>query len=73
MRMTLEEFAVRFPDRPPPVPAEYAGEWIAWNPDRSAIVAHGKTLDEVCRRAVEVGYSHPILQKIPRGPFVGSA
>ena len=32
MQMTLEEYAARFPTiPPPPVPLEYAGQWIAWN------------------------------------------
>ena len=51
MRMTIEEYGRRFPDRPEPVPAEYLGHWIAWNEDRTKIIAHGKTFSEVMRQA----------------------
>lgn len=29
MPLTLEEYRRRFPDRPDPIPPEYAGKWIA--------------------------------------------
>ena len=73
MQMTLDEYAARFPDRPPPVPLEYAGQWIAWNEDHAEIVAHGDTLSAVREQAVQRGCTQPVFQKIPRGPFVGRA
>jgi hypothetical protein len=69
--MTLEEFVNKYPDRPKPVPAEYAGEWIAWDANRTEIVAHGAEMSQVRRDAIAAGYPEPILQKVPRGPFVG--
>jgi hypothetical protein len=71
MQMTLEEYKARFPERPLPVPLEYAGKWIAWNEDCTEIVAHGATLSEVREQAVQCGYAHPVFHKIPRGQFIG--
>ena len=71
MAITLEEFEWKYPDRTKPIPAEFAGEWIAWNASRSTIVAHGADASRVRRDAIAAGHSEPILQKVPRGPFVG--
>jgi hypothetical protein len=73
MQLTPEQFAARFPHRASPVPAEYVGKWIAWDADRTRIVAGGSEFKETRDRAVEAGCPHPVLQKIPRGPFVGGA
>jgi len=71
MQMTLEEYATRFPNRGQPVPYEYAGRWLAWNEARTEILSHGTDRKKVREEAVARGCAHPILQKIPRGPFVG--
>lgn len=71
MRMTPDEYRARFPDRPPPVPLEYAGQWLAWNEDHTEILAHGRSIREVRERAAQRGCTHPVFQKIPRGPFIG--
>jgi hypothetical protein len=71
MGMSLEEFVRRFPSRPKPIPAEYAGQWIAWDTGRTQIVAHGPDRSEVRRNALAAGHPAPILQKVPRGPFLG--
>ncbi len=71
--MTLDEYAARFPDRPPPVPARYAGQWVAWNADRTEIISNGENYAEVLEQAIASGCSRPILQMIPRGPFMGGA
>ncbi len=73
MQMTREQFAARFPDRPEPVPVEYAGEWVAWNEGHTQIVAHGANMSEVRDRAVATGCAQPVLQRVPPGPFVGGA
>jgi len=73
MQMTLDEFTARFPDRARPVSAEYAGQWIAWNEDRTTILAHGGDMAAVRQQALERGCARPLLQKVPRGPFVGGA
>jgi hypothetical protein len=73
MQLKPEEYKARFPGRGQPVPAEYAGEWIAWNEDGTKIVAHGAGMTAVWQQAVARGCSRPTLHKIPRGPFVGRA
>ena len=50
----------------PLVPRKYAGQWIAWNRDRTAIVASGRTLDDARRGAQAAGELAPILAKAPR-------
>jgi len=71
MQMTIDEYTRRFPDRATPVPAEYAGQWVAWNEHRTGILAHGRRMPEVRQAAIALGCPRPILQKVPRGPFVG--
>ena len=73
MAMTFEEFAGKHLDRPKPIPAEYAGQWIAWDASRREIVTHGLEMSRVRREAIAAGHPEPILQKVPRGPFVGGA
>jgi len=67
MEMTLEEFAQKYPDRPRPVPAEYTGQWVAWDAKRSKIVAHGADMSRVRNEAIAAGQPEPILQKVPEG------
>ena len=50
---------------PPIVPKEYSGKWIAWNRERTHIVASGQTADEAEDRAIEKGEDSPILAKVP--------
>ena len=71
MQMTLDEYAARFPDRPPPVPERYAGQWVAWNADCTEIISNGDNYSEVFDQAIASGCLHPVLQRIPRGPFIG--
>jgi hypothetical protein len=73
MRMTVEEYKEKFPNRPEPIPAEYAGKWIAWNEARTQIVAHGDSLWSVREQALATGCRRPILHRIPRAPFIGRA
>jgi hypothetical protein len=55
MQMTLDEYAARFPDRPKPVPAECAWQWVAWNADCAEIISHGRSLAEVRSQAISAG------------------
>jgi len=73
MQMSLTEYAARFPDRPAPIPAQYAGQWIAWNDERQVIVAHGGDLEQVRREALQRGCAHPVFQKVCPAPFIGCA
>jgi hypothetical protein len=50
----------------PVVPRKFAGQWIAWNRARTAIVASGRTLEDARRAAEAAGESAPILAKAPR-------
>ena len=73
MRMTLDKVKKRFPDRPEPAPLELAGQWVAWNKDRSEIVAHGSKFDEVRADAIAAGCGDPLMQRVLGTPFVGGA
>jgi hypothetical protein len=50
----------------PRVPKEYAGKWIAWDFQRTRIVASGSTFAEATRAAEAAGEFNPILAKAPR-------
>ncbi|MBI5756959.1 MAG: hypothetical protein HZA46_00410 [Planctomycetales bacterium] len=59
---------------PPPVPFKYSGQWIAWNKDKTAILAHALDVTEVHRAAQATGELMPLMQKIPHLDriFIGS-
>ena len=59
---------------PPPAPPEFAGQWVAWNKERTAIVAHGADLVSVHRSAVVAGHPDAILQRVrrPQERFIGA-
>lgn len=61
------------PRRRKPAPLEYAGEWVAWNDDRSEILAHGDDSETVWSEAITQGASNPLLEKVrrPGVSFVG--
>jgi len=61
------------PVQPPSVPVEYCGRWIAWNHDRTRIVASGTTLTEARAAARQAGETRPFLTKAPEAHvrFVG--
>ncbi len=61
------------PANQPTVPREYAGKWIAWDQDRTKIVASGETPSEVVDLANHRGCLKPLLEKVPRKnlPFTG--
>jgi len=73
MQMKLDEYDLRFPNRVEPVPVEYAGQWVAWNEDRTEILFHGPDMSEVRGQAIAHGCACPVLQKVPCGPFVGGS
>jgi hypothetical protein len=72
VQMKLAEYLRRFPDRGNPVPEACAGQWIAWNQARNEMLSHGADYRQVREEALARGCTRPILQRIPRGPFVGS-
>jgi hypothetical protein len=50
----------------PSVPKKYSGKWIAWDFDRTRIVASGTTFAEAKQAAQAAGETRPILAKVPR-------
>ena len=59
--------------KPPRVPSQYSGQWIAWNHEQSRIVASGPTLQSALEAAIGLGELHPLLTKAPDAQtrFVG--
>jgi hypothetical protein len=53
------------PKTPPIVPIEYAGKWIAWDFERTKIIASGRTYAETVRAAEATGETRTILAKTP--------
>ncbi len=51
---------------PPPAPIEFAGQWVAWNRERTEIVAHGPTMACVHAAAVAAGHANAVLQRVRR-------
>lgn len=59
--------------RPPIVSKEYAGKWIAWDFQRTRILASGHTAREARDAAIKAGEPKPVLSKVPRADvrFIG--
>jgi len=53
------------PRKVPRVPGNLGGRWIAWNYDRSMIIADGTTLNEARAAAKLAGEARPFLTKVP--------
>ena len=59
--------------RPTAAPAALAGTWVAWNRERTTIVAQGKDFGDAYRKAKAAGHSDAVLQKVPQArSFVGA-
>ena len=58
---------------PPVVPEAYRGQWIAWNHNRTRIIASGVNATTARRQAQSAGEAKPVLAKVPRGRFIGRA
>ena len=66
--------AINDPRHPGPAPIEFAGQWVAWNRQQTAIVAHGSDVADVRKAAVAAGHPDAVLQKVRRpGIFIGAA
>jgi hypothetical protein len=61
--------------RPRPAPVEYGGEWVAWDRERSRIIAHGKLVAAVRAAATAAGHADAVLQKVRRSDslFIGAS
>lgn len=73
MQMTLDQAKRRFPNGPQPIPLEYSGQWVAWNKDRTRIVAHGANFGEVRAAAIAAGHPEPLMHRALGTPLVGMA
>jgi hypothetical protein len=51
-------------NRPQPAPSEFAGQWIAWNAERTEVVAHGIDFKNVFDAARHAGYSDPVMESV---------
>jgi hypothetical protein len=51
--------------QPPQVPSGFGGRWIAWNYERTKIVADGTTLIKANSAANLAGEARPFLTKVP--------
>ena len=71
--MTTRIDRLHDPRRPKAAPAEFAGQWVAWNQDRSEIIAHGTDVAKVRAAAVHAGQPDALLEKVshPNHLFVG--
>ena len=71
----MPSFASVQPKPPAHAPIEFAGQWVAWNRERTTIVAHGKYLASVHKQALAAGHDHAILQRVrrPDVSFIGVA
>lgn len=67
------EFVNQRSPTPPHAPVEYAGQWVAWNKERTQIVAHGPKLPAVHQQALAAGHPEAILQHVrrPESRFIG--
>jgi hypothetical protein len=70
--MTKRNVASKLPI-PKPAPVEFAGQWVAWNKQRTEIVAHGKAMAAVCQAAIAAGHPDSILQRVrdPNARYIG--
>lgn len=66
MPKTVKYTGIDDPRWPKPAPVEYAGQWVAWNEDRTEIVAHGVEMAGVHAAAVAAGHPGAILQRVRR-------
>jgi hypothetical protein len=61
--------------RPKPAPVEFAGQWVAWNRQRTEIIARGSEMAAVHQAAIDAGHPDAILQRVrrPELTFIGAA
>jgi hypothetical protein len=64
MTMAVEQYLAPISGRLPLIPPELAGQWLAWNDDRTEIVAHGAVYSDVFQEALARGCEFPVIQKV---------
>jgi len=57
----------------PTVPSEFAGKWVAWKHDQSAILGAARTFAEAYQLAIDLGETNPLMMKAPHADrlFIG--
>lgn len=55
-----------FSKHPKPAPSEFAGQWVAWNQERTEIIAHAPDFATAWKTAREAGFPDAILQRVRR-------
>jgi hypothetical protein len=72
--MNTSQNKLNDPRRPIPAPVQYAGQWVAWNPERTQVIAHGPDVTAVRAAAIAAGQPDALLQKVARPDqvFVGT-
>ena len=72
--MHFKQDKLNDPQRPKPAPVQFAGQWIAWNAQRTEVIAHGTDVAAVRAAAVAIGQPDALLQKVarPDRAFVGT-
>jgi hypothetical protein len=60
--------------QPFPAPIEFAGKWVAWDKQRTKIVASGNSVAAVHSEAVAAGHPDALLQRVrrPEIRFIGA-
>ena len=70
--MTVNDPRLNDPQRPKAAPIQFAGKWVAWNTERTEIVADGDDVATVRAEAIEAGHPLPLMEKVPRAcSFIG--
>jgi hypothetical protein len=44
----------------------HKGKWVAFKEDMETVITSGVTLKQTRKKATELGYPHPIFEKMPR-------
>ena len=47
----------------PPVPPQYAGQWVAWDHERTRLIASGPTWEQAFQAARASGEKQPYLER----------
>jgi hypothetical protein len=61
-----EKMSMQEECKTPVVPRECGGKWIAWNFERTKILATGRTYSDAKQAAEALGETKPVLAKAPR-------
>lgn len=70
--VTQSDRRLQDPRRPKAAPVELAGQWVAWDRERTEIVASGDDFAAVREEAIASGHTMPLMEVVPRPcSFIG--